>query len=96
LLTLIPAGEFFYDHNEDRGYQGFCDSDVVENLSSRIDSAVICHAEKYEWAACAGEFETPERAFCVDSRGYKRQICKTTCDNLPLSCPEEDLNNCKH
>lgn len=91
LATLIPAGEVYYDHNDGEGYEGFCESDVVKDLPSKIDAEVVCEDSEYSWAACVKEFEMPERAFCVDSRGYKKEICKSTCDSGPTRCEDEDL-----
>ncbi len=92
LSTLIPAGEVYYDHNDGEGYVEFCNSDIVLNLPSKIGSLVICKDSAYSWAACVKEFETPERAFCVDSRGYKKEICADSCNGSFTSCPEQNVN----
>ena len=96
LSSLVPAGEVYYDRNGANGYsdanegEGFCGSSVVENSFSQITSVKYCKASRNAWAACAQEFINNNRAFCVDSRGYKREICNSDCPNFinnNLYCP---------
>lgn len=39
------------------------------------------------WAICARQFTDPTKAFCVDSRGVKRDICNSDCQNNITECP---------
>ncbi len=94
LSALIPAGEVYYDHNNGNGYgvgdennpNSFCGSSVVANSFSQISSVKHCKATKNAWAACAQEFVNSNRAFCVDSRGYKREINNSDCDGTKTIC----------
>ncbi len=44
------------------------------------------------WVACVPKFSDKTMALCVDSRGVKKDITKSQCDNLmsenPLQCPD--------
>lgn len=46
------------------------------------------------WAACAREFSNPDNAYCVDSRGVKKEICNASCGGAIVSCPDEDFSSC--
>lgn len=102
LSVLIPAGEVYYDHNGVNGYgagdesssNSFCGSSVVKNSFDQIASTKYCMASANIWAACAQEFVNNERAFCVDSKGIKREICNVSCSNSITSCPEDNLSAC--
>lgn len=54
-------------------------------------SGLCCHVDdqnKNRWAACAQKFSNPDEAFCVDSRGVKREIDITDCINTIVQCPD--------
>lgn len=82
LSVLIPAGEVWYDHNNNNGYTGFCGSDVVENSFSQIASEKHCAPSTNAWAACAQEFVSIDKAFCVDSRGIKKEVDASVCQAI--------------
>ncbi|MDP3882561.1 MAG: prepilin-type N-terminal cleavage/methylation domain-containing protein [Candidatus Staskawiczbacteria bacterium] len=99
LVILIPAGEVYY--NNYGSYADFCGSPVVENASDQIphSSDESCHdsdtpgiccyidSNGQEWAACAGLFSKPDKkAFCVDSRGVKKEIDKSACESPITKC----------
>lgn len=46
------------------------------------------------WAACAREFATGSYAYCVDSRGVKKEICNSSCTSSITSCPDDILSTC--
>lgn len=101
MTTLIPSGEAFYNANGS-SYQGFCASSIVTNAAPQMPqnpvgdclggsiSGVCCHVEStyYQaWAACVREFANSSNAFCVDSRGIKKDISNTLCTNNLNQCP---------
>ncbi len=90
------------------GGLGFCGSSALENANNSISlpadnncknvdgkSIICCKANTNNWAACAQEFVNSNRAFCVDSRGIKREICAASCSDSILSCPENTLSACQ-
>ena len=91
LAVLVPAGEVFY--NIGNTYERFCGSDVVKNAISQIPqnpvgacpadnvAAVCCGvaSDGQAWAACATEFANSSNAYCVDSRGIKKEISNESC-----------------
>ena len=103
LAVLIPAGEVFYNGNNN-SYQNFCSSNVVSNVkaqmpvnpssncynSSTNPKGVCCYVPStnyYQaWAACAREFADSSKAYCVDSRGIKKEILNSSCTNAIASC----------
>lgn len=103
LAVLVPAGEAFY--NVDNTYTGFCESDAVKNAFNQIskpNTLSVCstdpnHAglccnigpDGISWAACAQQFTDPDKAYCVDSRGIKKQIGPiSACNASIVVCPE--------
>lgn len=49
----------------------------------------ICCYVNYDgnsWAACAREFTDSANAYCVDSRGVKKEIPNSSCTNTIVSC----------
>ena len=106
LVVLVPAGEVYYNSNNS-SYEGFCSSDVVKNSKAQMPSnlegscydeatnlsGVCCLETDDQWVACARNFSNPDTAFCVDSRGYKREIAEEQCTNAitPLRCPTSGL-----
>lgn len=94
LTVLIPSGEVYYNTNSE-SYGDFCDSSVVENAISQMpdDAEVYCTDGDDQWVACAIKFTDPDTAFCVDSRGYRRDIDATQCyeDMSPAQCPLSGL-----
>lgn len=84
------------------GYTGFCDSSVVTNAISQMPpnasgactsvdnaSGVCCNVDTggQAWAACATEFGDSNYAYCVDSRGLKKEICSSQCLSEITVCP---------
>lgn len=97
LVTLIPAGEVFYNGNSN-SYEGFCDqsiNSVIKNIISQSPqnntgncasdtnlAGICCNVESVyfqAWAACAREFADNTKAFCVDSRGVKKEMDNSAC-----------------
>jgi len=86
LAVLVPSGEVYYDNN-DSSYDGFCLSSVVQNSLSQIPSPnKRCSASSNAWAACGQLFRDKTKAFCVDSRGIKREINNSSCLEITV-CP---------
>ncbi len=108
LAILIPAGEVFY--NVGNSYDGFCGSNVVSYAVSQMpqNSNAGCYSEDNRagvccyvaddgnsWAACARELTNPNNAYCVDSRGVKKEICNNSCSsNMATICPDDNITNC--
>ena len=92
LVVLIPAGEVFYNGNNN-SYQNFCTSDVVNNAFSQMPGGTIYYCVEdtinsfQAWAACAREFTDNAKAYCVDSRGVKRSINNNLCNSNITQCP---------
>ena len=95
LVVLIPAGEVYYNANN--SYDGFCDSSVATNAIHQMppNASGACASEENaagvccnvatggkEWAACATEFADSGSAYCVDSRGIKKEIPVNCCKDL--------------
>lgn len=104
LAVLIPAGEVYYNFNDANygtGYTGFCASGPVTNALSQISlpaenlncsTGLCCNVSLSgdAWAACAQQFTDNTKAFCVDSRGVKKEIDNNACisDTPPIvECP---------
>lgn len=88
LATLIPAGEVYYNYY-DSSYVGFCASSVVENAFDQMPANTVhfCNDDASQaWAACARGYVTPTSAYCVDSRGVKREIPIASCTDSILDC----------
>ena len=110
LAVLIPAGENFYDGNGgsyNDGIANFCnpsDNSVLDNVLDQIpkhplgqgscDSGICCKAESQAWAACAREFADDRKAYCVDSRGMKKDICNSDCSDTFSVCPQSHIESC--
>jgi prepilin-type N-terminal cleavage/methylation domain-containing protein len=89
LAVLIPAGEIYY--NNTNSYSGFCNNPVVTNAVSQMPPGVVlnCFVEpnnSQAWAVCVKEFANPNLAFCVDSRGVKKDIPLGSCGSI-IQCP---------
>jgi len=55
----------------------------------------VDEATKNKWAACATEFADPKIAYCVDSRGVKKEICNSSCGASISSCDVPgDISDC--
>jgi len=93
LAVMVPAGEKYYDSTGE-SYQGFCQSEFKNNSFSEINSA-LPNSEKYcsvsdegqAWSACS-QLSDQSRAYCVDSRGIKREIEMSGCRSGVTQCPE--------
>jgi prepilin-type N-terminal cleavage/methylation domain-containing protein len=100
LAVLVPSGEIYYNSNNN-SYENFCESSVVINAKEQMPSnplgncynstnnpsGVCCYDSESEWASCAKKFSDPELAFCVDSRGRKKEIKISDCGNSIMKCP---------
>lgn len=100
LAVLVPSGEIYYNSNNS-SYENFCESSVVINAKDQMPpnplgkcynsasnpSGVCCSDLENEWAACAKKFSDPEYAFCVDSRGRKKEIEINACGGPITKCP---------
>ncbi|MBI2053741.1 MAG: prepilin-type N-terminal cleavage/methylation domain-containing protein [Candidatus Staskawiczbacteria bacterium] len=86
LAVLVPAGEVYYDNNNS-SYEGYCDSSVVKDALSEITSAnKHCSDGSNAWAACGQLFTDTLKAYCVDSRGVKKEINDSNCQAITV-CP---------
>jgi len=99
LAILVSAGEVFYNGNGS-SYEGFCGSSVFVNAKNEIPQKgencfdkICCNDLADEWVACAPLFFGTDKAYCVDSRGVKRQISSNNCTDSFVSgmseCPSE-------
>lgn len=51
--------------------------------------SVVDSSQNYQaWAACAKEFTDTTRAYCVDSRGVKEDMCNSSCVIGLTQCPD--------
>lgn len=104
LVVLIPAGEVFYNgSNSYQGFCGSnvvtnAIAQMPANSSASCydisaNPAGVCCSEKspnYDaWAACAREFTDKTKAYCVDSRGVKKEICNSSCKINTTVCPDD-------
>jgi prepilin-type N-terminal cleavage/methylation domain-containing protein len=106
LAILVTAGEVYYDRNAGNGYVDFCESSVVTNAFFQIPTlksshcsdagkgVPCCNAIQNQWAVCSQEFTDPTRAYCVDSRGIKKEICNLSCTDTIVECPNDTLSTC--
>ncbi|MDP2741276.1 MAG: prepilin-type N-terminal cleavage/methylation domain-containing protein [bacterium] len=86
LVILIPSGEVYYDNNNS-SYDGFCSSSVVTNALLQITSSnKHCSASNNAWSACGQLFTNNLKAYCVDSRGVKKEIDDSACQAITV-CP---------
>jgi len=108
LAVLVPAGEVYYNGNNKSSYAGFCSSNVIINAISQMpvklqdfcgNKAGLCcfenPANDQSWVACAQEFANKKYAFCVDSRGIKKDICNKNCVSTMTQCPNDVLSGCE-
>lgn len=91
LAVLIPAGEVYY--NIGNTYADFCaqNNNIMQNALSQMPSGIDlkCFVEpvhSQSWAACVQEFTDNTKAFCVDSRGMKREIDFSNCNETIIKC----------
>lgn len=95
LAVLIPAGEVYYTGrpNSYQGFcessvvlnvlsqmpanaNGSCDS----SAANPTGACCIVENDPFQaWVACAEKFSDSESAFCVDSRGMKKNITSLEC-----------------
>ena len=103
LAVLVSSGEVYYNSNQKingTGYDNFCASSVVINSADEIPKpagtvdcsagsspGICCSDTEDKWAACAQLFTYDRYAYCVDSRGVKRQICNSSCVSNLTECP---------
>jgi len=62
--------------------QGGDSSDPSTWTSTLNPAGVCCYAESQAWVACAQEFTNSSNAYCVDSRGIKKEISNEDCLNF--------------
>lgn len=97
LAVLISAGEVYYN-GHDQSYDDFCDSSVVDNAIEQMpdhdsdncssnEAGLCCNDMEEEWAACATIFSDDRYAYCVDSRGAKKQLDSDECLSTITQCP---------
>ena len=102
IAIFIPAGEIYYN-NENNSYEGFCESSIISNAKEKDQmpknpigncfdlnsnpAGFCCSDSEDQWAVCARKFSQPELAFCVDSRGRKKEIKNEDCNNSIIECP---------
>ena len=107
LAVLIPAGEVYYTGNGSyldfcdpdensilsNSYDQMPFPTENQNCSGGLTSGLCCFVNVAgdAWAACAQKFSGENTAFCVDSRGVRRDITNDQCISLntqsPLQCP---------
>lgn len=100
LSILVTAGEVYYNRNTaGTGYTGFCSSSVVVNAFSQIPAlkssnclvatkgVPCCKDGQNQWAACSQEVTNLLKAYCVDSRGIKKEIDNSACTSTTAICP---------
>lgn len=101
LAVLIPAGEAWYNGNNN-SYSGFCSSSpaaiILSQMPSDTTHTYSCATNTFNlsnqsWMACAKDFTTSDKAFCVDSRGIKTKILNTDCISKISACASSA--NCK-
>jgi len=63
---------------------GSCWSDPATATTNPY--GVCCNATSQAWAACAQKF-TGGNAWCVDSRGVKKEITNKACSSVLTKCP---------
>lgn len=91
LVVLVTTGEVYYDHNSTtpNSYEGFCDTATVVNSLAAISSPKkYCkvRADNNAWVACA-QLTDVTKAYCVDSRGVKKEIDNSYCSQNITVCP---------
>jgi len=65
-------------------------SDPDDWTSTANPAGICCYAESQAWAACVKKFTDSNSAYCVDSRGIKKEITNTQCLNsvgVSFKCP---------
>lgn len=72
---------------------------TTADCESSLTPGVCCYiaTPNYDaWAACAQEFTDNTKAYCVDSRGFKEEICNSACNTGTLTqCPDPSTQtNC--
>ena len=111
LAVLIPAGEAYYNANSNSYEGFCESSVVKNSFSQMaihippnncvgdsMHPGLCCNVkipQENEWAACVQEFTSPQNAFCVDSRGVKREICNSSCNETLTSCLEDSFPSCE-
>ena len=105
MAILIPAGENYYAGNSNSygGFCNPSINNIISNTilnmpafptplcTTGLTPGVCCTVDTNgeAWAACAQEFTDPSKAYCVDSRGEKDDICCSACNNKSITqCPD--------
>ena len=61
------------------------------SINSTTNPAGVCcnvANDGNSWAACAREFADKNKAWCVDSIGFKEEMCNSSCTNTLTQCPD--------
>lgn len=105
LSVLIPAGETYYNTNGETYAEFCQNQVVTNAFSQvpYLTNSNCCGSGAYtpscgtpccqdfsaSWVACAAEFVNPDKAYCVDSRGVRKEIDNSLCDYPMASsqCP---------
>lgn len=64
-----------------------CQSSSITETTNPAGVCCSVSSNGQAWAACSDEFSKNDKAWCVDSRGYKKEINKTSCVNTITECP---------
>lgn len=64
-----------------------CYSDFPTSTTNPAGVCCNVNSNGDSWAACARELTNPDYAYCVDSRGVKKRINNSSCDNNLTQCP---------
>jgi prepilin-type N-terminal cleavage/methylation domain-containing protein len=70
-----------------------CYGTAIPWTSTANPAGVCCYSstDGNSWAACTREFANNTKAYCVDSRGVKKEICNSSCRLDGLNNPS--INN---
>ena len=105
LAVLIPAGEQYYDigntytgfctavpgaiTNAEPQMPGNPNGSCTRTIANPTGACCTVSGDGRAWAACARLFTNASTAYCVDSTGVKKVICRTQCSSSsPITaCP---------
>ena len=59
----------------------------VDGIANSNEASLCCSANEDAWAACTSLFADSTKAYCVDSRGIKKQINRAYCISSLTQCP---------
>jgi len=64
-----------------------CFSDTMQQATNPKGVCCTVAPNGNSWAACARKFATPANYYCVDSRGIKKEIDNSLCNDNITQCP---------